>query len=135
MKRREILIGLAALATQTPAWAQTGARLPIVGFVGLASAQIDNHMLGHFQAGLRELGRIEGRTIAIEARIADGNIDKGHELISELVMLPVDVFLSGQLGPHGQSLTQYSTYAFRGRAGVDCSLERLRDGLARFLES
>ena len=94
MKRREILIGLAALATRTPAWAQTGARLPIVGFVGLASAQIDNHMLGHFQAGLRELGRIEGRTIAIEARIADGNIDKGHELISELVMLPVDVFLS-----------------------------------------
>jgi putative ABC transport system substrate-binding protein len=94
MKRREILTGLAALATQTPAWAQTGARLPIVGFVGLASAQIDNHMLGHFKGGLRELGRIEGRTIAIEARIADGNIDKGHELISELVMLPVDVFLS-----------------------------------------
>src|SRR3954452_18277209 len=94
MKRREVLVGLAALPAQTPAWAQSGARLPIVGFVGLASAQIDNHMLGHFQAGLRELGRIEGHTIAIEARIADGNIDKGHELISELVALPVDVFLS-----------------------------------------
>ena len=94
MRRREILFGLATLAAQTPAWAQTGSRLPIVGFVGFASAQIDNHMLGHFQAGLRELGRIEGRTIAIEARIADGNIHKGHELISELIALPVDVFLS-----------------------------------------
>ncbi len=94
MRRREVLIGLAGLAAPAPAWSQTSARLPVVGFVGFASSPIDNDTLDPFRSGLRDLGRIEGRTIAIEARSAGGDVDKGHTLISELAAMPVDVFLS-----------------------------------------
>jgi ABC-type uncharacterized transport system substrate-binding protein len=94
MRRREVLVGLAAQAVHAPAWAQTGTRLPVVGFVGFASSPIDNDTLEPFRAGLRERGRIEGHTIMIEARSAHGDVEKGHAFISELAALPVDVFLS-----------------------------------------
>jgi putative ABC transport system substrate-binding protein len=94
MRRREVLIGLAALTARTPAWAQSGSRQPVVGFVGFASSAVDNQIIQPFRDALRELGRIEGRTIVVEARSSDGDIEKGHALISELASLPVDVFLS-----------------------------------------
>jgi putative tryptophan/tyrosine transport system substrate-binding protein len=94
MRRREVLGGMAALSAQPTAWAQTGKRLPIVGFVGFASSDMDNRTLQPFRHGLRELGQIEGRTIRIEARSSGGDVDRGHALISELAALPVDVFLS-----------------------------------------
>src|SRR5262245_574626 len=94
MRRREVLIGLAALTARTPAWAQSASRPPVVGFVGFASSAVDNQIIQPFRDALRELGRIEGRTIVVEARSSDGDIEKGHALISELAALPVDVFLS-----------------------------------------
>jgi putative tryptophan/tyrosine transport system substrate-binding protein len=94
MRRREVLMSLAALAAPAPSWAQPGVRLPIVGFVGFASAPVDNRLLKPFRQALHELGHIEGRTIVIEARSSGGDVDKGYALISELTALPVDVFIS-----------------------------------------
>jgi putative ABC transport system substrate-binding protein len=94
MRRREVLMSLAALAAPAPSWAQSGVRLPIVGFVGFASAPVDNQLLKPFRQALHELGQIEGRTIVIEARSSGGDVDKGYALISELTALPVDVFIS-----------------------------------------
>jgi putative ABC transport system substrate-binding protein len=94
MRRREVLMSLGALAAPAPSWAQSGVRLPIVGFVGFASASHDKRMLKPFRQALHELGQIEGRTIVIEARSSGGDVDKGHALISELTALPVDIFLS-----------------------------------------
>ena len=94
MRRREVLMGLAVWAAPAPSWAQSGARVPIVGFVGFASAPVDNRTLNHFRQALHELGQIEGRTILIEAHSSGGDVDRGHALISELAALPVDVFLS-----------------------------------------
>ena len=37
MKRREVLMGLSAIAASGPALAQSSPRLPIVAFVGFAS--------------------------------------------------------------------------------------------------
>jgi putative ABC transport system substrate-binding protein len=47
-----------------------------------------------FQQGLRDLGYVEGRSVAIEYRFAEGRLDRAIELASELVRLPVDVIVA-----------------------------------------
>ena len=47
-----------------------------------------------FRQGLRELGHVEGRSITIEFRAAEGRSDLLPALASELVQLPVDVIVA-----------------------------------------
>ena len=52
-----------------------------------------------FLRTLRELGYVEGKNIAIEARYAQDNFDRLPELARELVRLDVDLlFVSGDQG-------------------------------------
>jgi putative ABC transport system substrate-binding protein len=44
--------------------------------------------------GLRELGYVEGKTIVIEWRSAEGKRDRYPELLAELVRLKVDVIVA-----------------------------------------
>jgi putative ABC transport system substrate-binding protein len=44
-----------------------------------------------FRQGLRDLGYIEGKTVEIEYRYADGNLDRLPDLIGELIRLRVDI--------------------------------------------
>jgi putative ABC transport system substrate-binding protein len=62
--------------------------------VGFASAGVDSRTILPFRQALAELGYVEGRTIILETRNAEGNVERGHALLSELAALPVDVFLS-----------------------------------------
>ena len=99
MRRRKFLtllggaIGtwpLTAAGQQKP----LGNRLPTVGFVGFASESVDARTLIPFREAMRALGYIEGQSIVIQARSSQGDVNRGHVLISELAALPVDVFLS-----------------------------------------
>jgi putative ABC transport system substrate-binding protein len=96
MDRRSVLAALAAAATTWPlgAQAQQPRRIPKVGFVQFASAAVDQQLLVPFRQGLKALGYVEGRTIIIENRDAQGNVERGYAFIDELAALPVDVFLS-----------------------------------------
>jgi putative ABC transport system substrate-binding protein len=95
MRRRDLLGGIAAwpLAAhgQQPA---SGGRIPVVGFVGIASAAVDAFLLEPFRRALRDLGYVEGRTLRLETRYADGDIERAQAQFAELVALPVDVFLT-----------------------------------------
>jgi putative ABC transport system substrate-binding protein len=44
--------------------------------------------------GLREFGYIDGRSIAIESRFADGRMERLPDLAAELVRLKLDVILT-----------------------------------------
>jgi len=94
MKRREFL-GLLSVAGTWPhaAFAQQQ-RIPIVGFVGFANADVDEVTVNAFRKALVGLGHVEGRTIIVSARSANGDVALGHAMIDELAALPVDVFLS-----------------------------------------
>jgi putative ABC transport system substrate-binding protein len=94
MHRRNLLVGLAALAAPARAWSQARRRVPIVGFVGFASAAADARTVASFRQGLAALGHEEGRTIVVEVRNSEGDVARGHAMIAELAALPVDVFLS-----------------------------------------
>jgi putative tryptophan/tyrosine transport system substrate-binding protein len=73
MRRREfITLFCSAAAWPLAAAAQTPPRIPRVGYVGLGSPTGGGHSFEAFRQGLRELGYLEGQTIALEVRWAEG---------------------------------------------------------------
>src|SRR6266496_6448768 len=76
------------------AQAQQPTKVPRIGFLGTASPSTISARLEAFRQGLRELGYVEGKSIVIEYRWAEGKFDRLPDLASELVRLKVDVILS-----------------------------------------
>jgi hypothetical protein len=69
LKRREfIAVGGAMVAWSLTARAQQPSKLPTIGFLGPTTAATQRQWTDAFVQRLRELGWIEGRTIAIEYR-------------------------------------------------------------------
>lgn len=71
------------------------ARIARIGRLSPLSAEADAPNLEAFRKGLRELGWVEGRDFAIEARFAAGQPERLSELASQLARQPVDVILVG----------------------------------------
>src|SRR5262245_10647918 len=95
MRRRKFitLLGGAAawpLATQAQ---QTG-KLPTIGFLGPATAAAQRQWSDAFFQRLRELGWIEGRTVSIEVRWAEGRTERFAEIAAEFVQLKVDIIMT-----------------------------------------
>src|SRR5262245_4763743 len=95
-RRREFitLLGGAAAAWPLVARAQQPARLPTIGFLGASTPAAQSHMVAALVQRLRELGWIEGRTIAIEYRWAEGRDERYSEIATEFVRLKVDAILT-----------------------------------------
>src|SRR6516225_7718381 len=86
--RREFLatlLGGAAAAWPLAARAQQAAKLPTIGFLGAATPSTTSPWISAFAQRLRELGWIEGRTIAIEYRWAEGREERFAEIAAEFV--------------------------------------------------
>jgi putative tryptophan/tyrosine transport system substrate-binding protein len=100
MGRREF-VALLGGATAWPlaARAQPTGKLPIIGFLGTNTASAQRQWTDAFLQRLRELGWIEGRTVAIEYRWADGRLERSAELVAELVRLKVDVIVTHSAEP------------------------------------
>ena len=94
MRRRDFitLLGGAAVGWPLAASAQTQPKILRVGFV--FSATNDGKGLEAFRQGLRELGYVEGQTIVLELRWAEGRLERMPELVAELVGLKVDVLVA-----------------------------------------
>src|SRR6516164_3573874 len=95
MRRREFitLIGGAA-AWPLAARAQQAANLPTVGFLGASTPLFETQRVTAFVQRLRELGWVEGHTIAIEYRWAEGRSERLAEIAAEFVRLKVDVIVT-----------------------------------------
>jgi putative ABC transport system substrate-binding protein len=100
VKRREFitLLGGAASAWPLAARAQQPGKLPIIGFLG-ANPSIESQRVAAFVQRLRELGWIEGRTVSIEYRWAEGRSERYAENAAELVRLKVDVIVASTTPP------------------------------------
>jgi putative tryptophan/tyrosine transport system substrate-binding protein len=94
--RREFitLLGGAAAAWPLAARAQQPARLPIIGFFGPSTPSAMSQWVPVFVQRLRELGWIEGRTVALEYRWAEGRSERLPEIAAELVQLKVDIIVT-----------------------------------------
>lgn len=95
MRRREFiaLVGgaaawpLAARAQQQP--------LPIVGFLHPGKPDAATHILAGFRRGLKEVGLVEGQSVAIEFRWANDQLERLPGLAADLVRNKVAVIVAG----------------------------------------
>jgi putative ABC transport system substrate-binding protein len=92
MKRREFIMLIAGAATAFPlaARAQQPA-LPVVGYIGSSSAEVNLKRVAAFRKGLAGTGFVEGRNMAIEFRWAGGREERQPELVADLVRRGVAV--------------------------------------------
>jgi putative ABC transport system substrate-binding protein len=95
MRRRDFvtLFGGAAAAWPLAARAQQPA-MPVIGFLGANTASLQREWTDAFVQRLRELGWIEGRTVTIEYRWAEGRTERFAEIAAEFVRLKVDVIVT-----------------------------------------
>ena len=86
--RRAFLGTLASglLAASLAAGAQQ-TKMPTIGFLGANAASAQTQWTAAFVQRLRELGWIEGRTVSIEYRWAEGRRDRYPEIAAEFVRL------------------------------------------------
>jgi putative ABC transport system substrate-binding protein len=87
-------LGGAAFAWPLVARAQQPAKLPTIGFLSPASPSSWTTWTNAFVKRLRELGWIEGHSVAIEYRWAEGRRERFAEFADELVGLKVDVIVT-----------------------------------------
>ena len=96
MRRREFIafVGTTAVAWPFAARAQQTGKVPTIGILGPNTLSVNNLRLGALTQRLREFGWIEGRTIAIEYRWAEGREDHAAEIAAEFVRLAVNVIVT-----------------------------------------
>ena len=99
MRRRNFLCVLGgAAAWPMTARAQQPPRLPTVGYMGSATPATQGQWAAVFAQRLRELGWIEGRTIAVEYRWTEGRTERAAEIAAEFVQRRVDVIVTSGTG-------------------------------------
>ena len=95
MKRREFIAGIGAV-TALPFAAraqQQPAKLATIGFIGPSTAAADVTRRAAFARRLAELGWVEGRSLAIEYRWAEGVVPRAGEIAAEYARQQVDVIV------------------------------------------
>jgi len=90
-----VVVVLLLLVAPFSAEAQPAGTVPRVGFL-LAGSRSDSilRVVDNLRQGLRELGYVEGQTITIEYRWAEGKEERLPDLAAELVRLKVDVIVA-----------------------------------------
>jgi putative tryptophan/tyrosine transport system substrate-binding protein len=86
-------LALAALLVSLLAAAQPQPGIPRIGYLQ-AYPSLNDPYVAAFRKQLQELGHVEGKTVAIEYRSAEGRYDRLPELAAALVRLKVDVIVT-----------------------------------------
>jgi ABC-type uncharacterized transport system substrate-binding protein len=91
-----VTLTLAILVAPLAADAQPGGKVYRIGLLTSGPASPASMLsLEAFRQGLRDLGYVEGQTIVLEQRRAEGSDARARELAAELLQLPVDVLVAG----------------------------------------
>src|SRR5437870_481504 len=91
MHRRTLMIFLGSAAIWPVATRSQQKPMPVIGFLGAASQGWYEQRLPAFRKGLSETGYVEGQSVAIEYRWAEGHYDRLPALAADLVGRKVDV--------------------------------------------
>jgi putative ABC transport system substrate-binding protein len=92
------LLATVLLATAPAAQAQPK-KVHRIGYLSAQDSARESARSQAIRLALRELGYIEGQSIAIEYRYADGKFDRAPELAAELVRLKVDIIVAAGGSP------------------------------------
>jgi putative ABC transport system substrate-binding protein len=95
VRRRKFITLLGGAAAWPIAALAQQAAMPVIGFLGGGGPISQRAWVDAFAQRLRELGWIEGRTVAIEYRWGEARPERYAEIAAEFVRLKVDVILAG----------------------------------------
>ena len=102
MRRREFITLLGGTAATWPLAAraqQPAGRVYRIGYQSIAPREQTLHYFKAFEDGLRSLGYRVGENVAIEYRVANGQMERLPALAAELVQLNVDVIVASGGNP------------------------------------
>ena len=68
--------------------------MPRIGYLGYSAPSLERHLIEVFQQGLRSIGYVDGQSVAIEYRSAEGVLERLPAISNELVGLNVDVIVT-----------------------------------------
>jgi putative tryptophan/tyrosine transport system substrate-binding protein len=85
MRRREFITLVAGLAAAWPFAARAQQLLPVVGFLNGGSSDSYKQEVAGFRQGLNESGYVDGETVAVDFRWANGRAEALLPLANELV--------------------------------------------------
>ena len=130
MRRRDFIATVGgAAAWPVAASAQQAGKLPTIGFLG-ADPVAFAPWTAAFVARLRELGWIDGRTVAIEYQWSEGRTERYAEIAAEFVRLKVDVIVTvGSAVPTVRQATTAIPIVFA--VAIDPVRSRLVSSLAK----
>jgi len=94
MRRREFIALLGGTAAWPLAAHAQQSVMPVVGFLSIAAPLPFAHLVTGFRRGLQEGGFVEGSTVAIEYRWAEGQYDRLPALAADLVRRKVAVIVT-----------------------------------------
>jgi putative ABC transport system substrate-binding protein len=96
MRRAGLVAGLVLAMLSAPllTHAQQARKVPRIGYLSVQPPNVASPFLDAFREGLRDLGYVEGRSVVIEYRWAEGEVDRLPALAAELVRLNVDVLVA-----------------------------------------
>jgi putative ABC transport system substrate-binding protein len=89
-----LVLLLAIAAVSPPIDAQPATRIPKIAFLGAITQATAAHLIAAFKQGLRELGYVEGETVLVEVRLAEGEVERLPELARTLVAHKPDVIVA-----------------------------------------
>jgi putative ABC transport system substrate-binding protein len=92
-----ILFVVVLLAVAVIAEAQQPKKIPRIGLLVPSSASSRSPRRDAFLQGLRDLGYVDGKNIAIEYRYTEGELDRLPDLAADLVRLNVDVIVTAAI--------------------------------------
>lgn len=94
MRRRKLVFGMAVIcANPLVLRAQSRTRVWRIGYLSTASPEADRHWVDAFRQGLRDLGYVEGRNIALELRHSSQVPGRLTEHAADLVQRKVDILV------------------------------------------
>jgi len=115
-----------------PAEAQQPKKVPRIGFVSaIGDPQTPGFQIEEFRAGLRNLGYVEGKSLLIEYRYAEGKPDRIPSLVAELVQLKVEVLVVGAQASIRAAMQATKTIPIVMVSSVDPVAAGIVDSLAR----
>ena len=89
-----ILIAVILLTVAVAVEAQQPTKIPRIGYLAAACPDTQSARTEAFRQGLRDLGYIEGQSIAIEYRCAEGKPDRLPDLAAELIQLKLELIVT-----------------------------------------
>jgi putative ABC transport system substrate-binding protein len=93
-RHRALALALIVFALPVRLEAQPAPKVAKIGLLTPSTPAGSGHLVEAFRQGLRELGYVEGKTVVVEARYADGRTERLPDLARGLVGLKPDVIVT-----------------------------------------